>query len=366
MNVPFLDIHATYTELRNSMDQAYHRVMDSGWYLLGQELDAFEQEFAVYCGTQDSIGVGNGLDALALILKAFDIGRGDEVIVPAHTFIATWLAVTKVGAQPVPVDVDNMSFNITPERIEEAINPRTKAIIAVHLYGRPSEMNAICEIAKKYKLKVVEDAAQAHGAVYHEKRTGGLGNAAAFSFYPGKNLGAFGDGGAITTNDSSLAERIRYLRNYGAKKKYYHQELGENSRLDELQAAFLRVKLQWLDKWNNKRSQIADYYSEQLSDTPLILPHSEPHAKSSWHLYVVRYAERDILQKRLAAAGIDTVIHYPIPPHRQKAYTEFARFAKRLPITAELGGQVLSLPIGPQLTASQVNYVVEQIHDITR
>ena len=365
MNVPFLDIHATYAELRNGMDQAYHRVMDSGWYILGGELEAFEQEFAVYCGTQHSIGVGNGLDALALILEAFDIGLGDEVIVPAHTFIATWLAVTKVGAEPIPVDVDNMSFNIAPERIEESINSRTKAIVAVHLYGKPSEMNAICEIAKKYKLKVIEDAAQAHGAVYHEKRTGGLGDAAAFSFYPGKNLGAFGDGGAVTTNDSSLAKRIRYLRNYGAKEKYHHQELGRNSRLDELQAAFLRVKLQWLDQWNEKRSQIADFYSEKLSDTPLMLPRSATHATSSWHLYVVRYANRDMLQKKLEAAGISTVIHYPIPPHRQKAYAEFARFAERLPITEELGGQVLSLPIGPQLTARQVGYVVEQVHDIT-
>ena len=363
MNVPFLDIHATYAELRESVDQAYHRVMDSGWYLLGEELDAFEREFALYCGTQDSIGVGNGLDALALILEAFDIGLGDEVIVPAHTFIATWLAVTNVGARPVPVDVDNISYNISPDRIEDAITPRTKAIIAVHLYGRPSEMNAIRDIANKYQLKIIEDAAQSHGAVYHEKRTGGLGDAAAFSFYPGKNLGAFGDGGAITTNDSSLAKRIRCLRNYGAEKKYFHQELGRNSRLDELQAAFLRVKLQWLDHWNEKRSQIAEFYSRHLSDTPLTLPHSASHVSSSWHLYVVRSTSRDLLQKKLAKAGVHTVIHYPLPPYRQKAYVEFANSAERLPVAEKLGEQVLSLPIGPQLTASQADYVVEQVRN---
>lgn len=364
MNVPFLDIHATYAELRESVDQAYHRVMDSGWYLLGEELESFEREFALYCGTQDSIGVGNGLDALALILQAFDIGPGDEVIVPAHTFIATWLAATNVGARPVPVDVDEHSFNIAPERIEDAITSRTKAIIAVHLYGRPSEMNAIRDIAEKHQLKIIEDAAQAHGALYHEKRTGGLGDAAAFSFYPGKNLGAFGDGGAITTNDSSLAERIRCLRNYGAEKKYVHQELGRNSRLDELQAAFLGVKLQWLDRWSKKRAEIADFYSRHLSDTPLILPNSAPHASSSWHLYVVRSTDRDTLQKKLATAGVHTVIHYPIPPHRQEAYGDYSTSAARLPIAEKLGGQVLSLPIGPQLTTSQTNYVVEQVRNI--
>ena len=364
MNVPFLDIRATYTELRESFDQAYRRVMDSGWYLLGEELDAFEKEFALYCGTQDSIGVGNGLDALALILEAFDIGPGDEVIVPAHTFIATWLAVTNVGARPVPVDVDKTSFNIEPDRIENAITSRTKAIIAVHLYGRPSEMNAIRDIANKHQLKVIEDAAQAHGALYHEKRTGGLGDAAAFSFYPGKNLGAFGDGGAITTNDSLLAKRIRCLRNYGAEKKYVHQELGRNSRLDELQAAFLRVKLQWLDRWNEKRSRIADFYSQHLSNTPLKLPHSAAHASSSWHLYVVRSTDRDTLQKKLATAGVHTVIHYPIPPHRQEAYRECSPSTANLPIAEELGGQVLSLPIGPQLTTSQTDYVIEQVRNI--
>ena len=364
MNVPFLDIHATYTELRESVDQAYHRVMDSGWYLLGEELESFEREFALYCGTQDSIGVGNGLDALALILQAFDIGPGDEVIVPAHTFIATWLAATNVGARPVPVDIDERSFNIAPERIEDAITSRTKVIIAVHLYGRPAEMNSIRDIADRHQLKIIEDAAQAHGAFYYQKRTGGLSDAAAFSFYPGKNLGAFGDGGAITTNDSSLAERIRCLRNYGAEKKYFHQELGRNSRLDELQAAFLRVKLKWLDRWSEKRTQIAGFYSRHLSDTPLILPHSAPHARSSWHLYVVRSTDRDNLQKKLATAGVHTVIHYPIPPHRQEAYSDYATSAVRLPIAEKLGGQVLSLPIGPQLTTSQADYVVEQVRHI--
>lgn len=364
MKVPFLDIHATYADLREEIDRAYHRVMDSGWYLLGEELDSFEREFALYCGTQTSIGVGNGLDALALILEAFNIGPGDEVIVPAHTFIATWLAVTNVGAKPVPVDVDAASFNIAPERIETAITSRTKAIIAVHLYGRPSEMNVIRDIANKHQVKVIEDAAQAHGAFYNGKRTGGLGDAAAFSFYPGKNLGAFGDGGAITTNDSSLAKRIRYLRNYGAEKKYFHEELGRNSRLDELQAAFLRVKLRWLDQWNKKRTHFAEFYSQELSDSALILPSSAANAHSSWHLYVVRFADRNLLQKKLAATGVNTVIHYPIPPYRQKAYAEFADSAEHLPIAETLREQVLSLPVGPHLTTSQAEYVVEQIRNI--
>mgnify|MGYP000725113661 CR=1 FL=1 len=243
MNVPFLDIHATYTELRESVDQAYHRVMDSGWYLLGEELESFEREFALYCGTQDSIGVGNGLDALALILQAFDIGPGDEVIVPAHTFIATWLAATNVGARPVPVDVDEHSFNIAPERIEDAITSRTKAIIAVHLYGRPAEMNAIRDIADKHQLKIIEDAAQAHGALYHEKRTGGLGDAAAFSFYPGKNLGAFGDAGAVISNNDEIATKVRMLANHGQSVKHTHIYEGINSRMDGIQGNILNTKL---------------------------------------------------------------------------------------------------------------------------
>ena len=366
MKVPFLDIRESYREVREELDAAYHRVMDSGWYLLGNELNHFEHEFADYCETKYAIGVGNGLDALALILEAFDIKSGDEVLVPGHTFIATWLAVTNVGAKPVPIDIDESTYNIDPAQIESAITSKTKAIMAVHLYGRPSEMETLNDIAKRHHLRLIEDAAQAHGATYKGKKTGGLGDAAAFSFYPGKNLGAFGDGGAVTTNNHALAEKIRRLRNYGSEKKYCHEDQGRNSRLDELQAAFLRVKLRWLDKWNMKRQQIAEFYSRELRETPLLLPSTASDLKSAWHLYVIRSEQRDSLQTNLYKSKIDTVIHYPTPPHCQKAYREFSQATEQLPITEKIKKQVLSLPIGPQLTHDQFSHVAESIRCIYR
>ena len=293
MKVPFLDLNAQYLELKDELDAAYHRVMDSGWYILGKEVEAFEAEFAEYCQVRHCIGVGNGLDALHLILRASGIGPGDEVIVPSNTYIATWLAVTYAGAKPVPVEPDERTYNIDPSRIESAITKRTKAIMPVHLYGQPADMDSINEIAIRYGLKVFEDAAQAHGAKYKGRKTGGLGIAAGFSFYPGKNLGAFGDGGAVTTNDNELAQKIRILGNYGSSIKYYNEQKGFNSRLDELQAAFLRIKLKKLDEWNTLRRTCASYYQKGLADCGIILPYVPEWAEPVWHLYVVRHPHRD-------------------------------------------------------------------------
>lgn len=355
-NIPFLDLVQTYLELKTELDVAFQRVMNSGWYIQGEELSAFESEFADYCNVKYCIGVGNGLDALHLILRAMDIGAGDEVIVPSNTFIATWLAVSYAGATPVPVEPDETTYNIDPTRIEAAITAKTRAIMPVHLYGQPADMEPILEIARRYKLKVVEDAAQAHGARYKGKRVGGLGNAAGFSFYPGKNLGAFGDGGAVTTNDSMIAEKVKSLRNYGSQKKYSHDVKGFNSRLDELQAAFLRVKLRHLDEWNGRRHKIADqYFKELLSHDYLTLPQVPPWAEPVWHLFVVRMPLRDRLQKHLADCGIQTLIHYPIPPHKQGAYQEFSHLS--LPVSERIHKEVLSLPMGPAMDAGHVQCV---------
>jgi dTDP-4-amino-4,6-dideoxygalactose transaminase len=354
--VPFLDLKALYLEVKEEMDTAYRRVMESGWYILGQEVAAFEQEFAGYCGVKHCIGVGNGLDALHLILRAMEIGPGDEVIVPANTYIATWLAVTYAGAIPVPVEPDERTYNIDPNRIEEAITPRTRAILPVHLYGQPADMDPILEIAKRHNLKVIEDAAQAHGARYKGKRIGRLGDAAGFSFYPGKNLGALGDGGAVTTNDDVLADRIRALRNYGSRVKYHNELKGFNSRLDELQAAFLSVKLRKLDEWNARRKVIADIYLKGLAEVPdLTLPYVPDWAEPVWHLFVVRTFERDQLQKHLAGQGIQTLIHYPVPPHKQGAYKELNHLV--LPISERIHREVLSLPMSPVMDEGHVQCV---------
>ena len=368
MKVPFLELKPTYDELRPELDEAYHRVMDSGWYLLGKELEAFESEFAAYCGVGHCIGVGNGLDALHLILRAMDIGPGDEVIVPSHTFIATWLAVSYAGATPVPVEPDPRTYNLDPTRIAAAITPRTKAIMPVHLYGQSADMDPILELAAKHGLKVIEDAAQAQGARYESRQTGGLGDAAGFSFYPGKNLGAFGDAGAVTTNDPVLATRVRTLRNYGSKVKYQHEEQGMNSRLDELQAAFLRVKLRHLDEWNARRTKIAAYYLSQLStlNSQLVLPFVPDWAEPAWHLFVVRSPERDVLQKKLAEAGVGSLIHYPVPPHLSGAYADPRQPTSGLwplPIAEALATSVLSLPMGPHLTESQGQAVAAAVRD---
>jgi dTDP-4-amino-4,6-dideoxygalactose transaminase len=349
MNVPFLDLKAPYDELREEFDAAYRRVMESGWYILGKEVEAFEAEFATYCEAKHCIGVGNGLDALHLILRAMEVGPGDEVIVPANTYIATWLAVSYSGATPVPVEPDEQTYNINPGLVEAAITKKTKAILPVHLYGQPADMDPINALATRYGLKVIEDAAQAHGARYKGRRAGGLGDAAGFSFYPGKNLGALGDGGAVVTNDDELADRVRALRNYGSKVKYHNEVKGYNSRLDELQAALLRAKLPKLDEWNDRRRAVAKKYLHHLAALPeLILPSVPDWAEPVWHLFVVRHPQRDALQKELGKAGIGTLIHYPIPPHRSNAYVaEFA--GARFPLAERMAETVLSLPMGPHL-----------------
>ncbi len=358
MNIPFLDLKAPHDELRAELREAFERVLDSGWYILGEEVRRFEQEFAEYCEVGHCVGVGNGLEALHLILRAYGIGEGDEVIVPSNTYIATWLAASYAGATPIPVEPDERTYNIDPSRLESAITPRTRAIIAVHLYGQPADMDAINGIAKKYGIKVIEDAAQAHGAYYKGRRVGSLGDAAGFSFYPGKNLGAIGDGGAVTTNDPILAEKVRVLCNYGSRVKYHNEVKGFNSRLDELQAAFLRAKLKKLDEWNERRKSVAAAYLKALDKSDLELPYVPVWADPVWHLFVVRHPKRDQLQKRLGEAGVGTMIHYPIPPHLQGAYAELGYNMGAFPIAERIHREVLSLPMGPHLPLSSVNSVV--------
>lgn len=363
--IPFLDLGAINSRHRDDLESAFRRVLDSGWYILGKELEVFEREFADYCGSKHCIGVGNGLEALHLILRAFDIGPGDEVLVPANTYIATWLAVSYAGARPVPVEPLPGTCNLDPERIESAITPHTKAILVVHLYGQPADMDPICVVARRHGLKVIEDAAQAHGARYRGRRTGSLGDAAGFSFYPGKNLGALGDGGAVTWNDDSLAERLRVLRNYGSKIKYHNEEKGYNSRLDELQAAFLREKLKVLDEENACRSSQAQLYSKLLACSGLVLPAVPQWAEPAWHLYTIRTPHRDALQRYLADNGIGTMIHYPIAPHLQTAYVELGLAQGAFPITETIHNEVLSLPLGPHLDEQQVAEVCATILSYT-
>ena len=357
--IPFLDLRQTYVDLKTELDSVFQRVMDSGWYIHGEELKAFEVEFADYCNVKYCIGVGNGLDALHLILRAMDIGAGDEVIVPSNTFIATWLAVSHAGATPVPVEPDELTNNIDPKRIEAAITTRTKAIMPVHLYGQPADMNPVLEIAANHHLQVIEDAAQAHGARYKGERTGGLGNAAGFSFYPGKNLGAFGDGGAVTTNDPVIAERVRRLGNYGSPVKYVHDVEGFNSRLDELQAALLRVKLRHLDEWNARRLELVECYQRCLAGSKVFLPVLPAGLESVSHLFVIRTINRDNLQAGLKAAGIETLIHYPTPPHKQGAYKSMQNLS--LPIAERMSQEVLSLPMGPHLSNAMVEEISRHI-----
>lgn len=356
--IPFLDLRAAYLELKPRIDAAVARVLDSGWYILGPEVEAFEAEWAAYCEAAHAVGVANGLDALTLALRALDIGPGDEVIVPSNTYIATWLAVSGVGATPVPVEPDPATHNIDPTRIEAAVTPRTRALLPVHLYGQPADLDPILDIARRHSLRVVEDAAQAHGARYKGKRIGAHGDIVCWSFYPGKNLGALGDAGAITTNDAALAERVALLRNYGSRQKYVNEEPGVNSRLDPLQAAVLRVKLDVLDAWTGRRRAVAAAYAGGLADAGLILPHVPDWAEPVWHLYVVRSPARDALQARLSEAGVGTLIHYPIPPHCQAAYAEMGLAPEALPLARRLAGEVLSLPIGPHLAVEDVQTVI--------
>jgi dTDP-4-amino-4,6-dideoxygalactose transaminase len=365
MNIPFLDLRSPHEELRAEMRNAFERVLDSGWYILGNEVSLFERDFAEYCEVNLCIGTGNGLEALHLILRAYEIGQGDEVIVPSNTYIATWLAVSLAGATPVPVEPDERTYNLDPARLEAAISQRTKAIIAVHLYGLPADMDPINEVALKYRLRVIEDAAQAHGARYKGRRVGSLGDAAAFSFYPGKNLGAIGDGGAVTTNDASLAEKLLVLRNYGSRIKYHNEIKGFNSRLDELQAAFLRAKLAKLDEWNRRRMIIAYRYLEQLDARVLILPHVPNWAEPVWHLFVVRCQERDELQKLLSSAYVTAMIHYPVPPHLQPAYAEMGFDRGSFPTAESIHREVLSLPIGPHLSIENTEKVIAVVKSYT-
>ena len=364
MRVPFLDLQASYLELKTDIDAAVARVLASGWYILGPEVDEFEAEFASYCSATECVGLGNGLDALHLALRAMDVGPGDEVIVPSNTYIATWLAVSQCGATPVPVEPVEATYNIDPALIEAAITPRTKVILPVHLYGQPADMDPILEIARKHALRVLEDGAQAHGARYKGKRVGSHGDAVAWSFYPGKNLGAMGDGGAVTTDDPELAERIRVLRNYGSSVKYVNEVQGYNSRLDPIQAAVLRVKLKYLDEWNARRSSIAKQYLDGLKDADFILPSVPDWADPVWHLYVIRHPRRDELQQSLANADIGSLIHYPIPPHRQDAYSEMGLQGGAFPIAESIHREVLSLPIGPHLKKQQVEHVIRSLKAI--
>jgi dTDP-4-amino-4,6-dideoxygalactose transaminase len=361
MIIPFLDLRAAYLELKEEIDTAIARVLDSGEYILGAEVEAFEDEWAAYCGARFAVGVGNGLDALTLALRALGVGPGDEVVVPSHTYIATWLAVSAVGARPVPVEPDERFFTLDPARIEDALSSATKAILPVHLYGHTADLDAILKIARRHKLFVVEDAAQAHGALYRGRRLGAHGDVVCWSFYPGKNLGALGDAGAVTTNRKEVAERVRILRNYGSHVKYINEEKGDNSRLDPIQAAILRVKLRYLDEWNARRRKITALYLENLEKTDLVLPSAASWCESVWHLYVIRSRRRDELQRRLGEAGVMTLIHYPRPPYQQKAYAaekyDFAAF----PLASRMAEEILSLPIGPHLTREQAEYVLESV-----
>jgi dTDP-4-amino-4,6-dideoxygalactose transaminase len=359
--VPFFDLKSINKAHRAQLREAFDRVLDSGWYVMGEELDAFEREFATYCGAKYCIGVANGLEAMHLVLRAWGVGEGDEVIVPSNTYIATWLAVSYAGATPVPVEPDSSTYNLDPSRIAAAIGSRTRAIIPVHLYGQASDMDPICALAAEHGLKVLEDSAQAHGAQYKGRRTGTLGDAAAFSFYPGKNLGALGDGGAVTTNDASLADAMRVLRNYGSRIKYHNEVKGVNSRLDELQAALLRVKLPHLDAENESRRQIAARYTEALHGLHIGLPAVPQWVQPAWHLYVVRTLKRDALAESLKQAGIGTLVHYPIAPHKQLAYREFGMKPDAFPIADAIANEVLSLPLWPGMPDEAQQAVIDAV-----
>ncbi|RQH05760.1 DegT/DnrJ/EryC1/StrS family aminotransferase [Paraburkholderia dinghuensis] len=361
MPIDFLNLKQVNAPYEADIRDAIGRVIESGWYVLGEETRAFEQAFADYCGVAHCVGVANGLDALHLILRAYGIGAGDEVIVPANTFIATWLAVSQVGARIVPVEPDERTANIDPARIEAAVTSRTRAIVPVHLYGQPADIAAIEAIAQRHGLRVIEDAAQAHGATWRGRRTGSLGDAAGFSFYPGKNLGALGDGGAITTNDAVLAQTLRKLRNYGSSVKYRHDLAGQNSRLDDIQSAILRVKLRHLDADNARRAALAAVYLNGLAGVPVGLPHVLDDAMPVWHLFVIRTGARAALQAHLASQGIATQIHYPTPNHRQAAYA--AEAWPDLPITDKLQSEVLSLPFAPYMTEETVLTVCASIRE---
>ena len=364
MNVPILDLKPAYDELRTELDAAYHRVMESGWVLLGRELEAFEAEYAASVGVAHCVGVANGLEAMQLVLMALGVGPGDEVIVPAHGYIATWLAVTHAGAKPVPCEPDPNTYNLDPARLAALITPRTKVVLPIHLYGQTADMAAIKAITERHGQFVLEDAAQSHGARCGGRAAGALGHAAGVSFYPSKNLGALADAGAVTTNDGQLAEKLRHLRNYGSKIRYRHESLGLNSRLSELQAAFLRAKLPHLAAWNARRVALAGRYLAQLRDVgDIVLPFVPSWAEPVWHLFVIRTANRDALQAHLATRGIGTQIHYPIPPHLSNAYRGAGWHRGDFPLAEKFAAEVLSLPIGPHLPPEQLDHVCASVRE---
>ena len=363
MQIPFVSLKQMHEEIKDGLTFAFDNVLEKNSFIMGEELEKFEKDFAAYCGTKYAVGVGNGLDALYLILRALDIGVGDEVIVPSNTYIATALAVSYTGAAPVFVEPDISTFNIDPALIEEKITDKTKAVIAVHLYGRTADMDPVIEIAKKYGLKVIEDSAQAHGALYKGKRAGSLGIASGFSFYPGKNLGALGDGGAVTTNDAEIAEKVAMLRNYGSKIKYRHEMMGNNSRLDELQAAFLNAKLPCLDKWNEFRNKIARRYLEKIKNPLITLPLScDNEHYSVWHIFAVMTDHRSALEKYLTEKGIGTNKHYPTAMHLQGAYRSLGFKEGDFPIAERIADNELSLPMYYGMTDEETDYVIEALN----
>ncbi len=364
MNVPFLDLATPHSHIRDRIDAALATVVDASSYIGGNQVRSFEAEFSGYCETQFSVGAGNGLDALHLLLRAYGVGEGDDVLVPSNTFIATWLAVSQCGANPIPVEPDPATYNMDPEKIRHSLTPATKAIIPVHLFGQPADMDPINSIAREKGLLVIEDAAQAHGAKYRNRRVGGLANGAGFSFYPGKNLGALGDGGAVTTNDAAIAASVRALGNYGSQEKYVHDTLGYNSRLDELQAAVLRVKLNKLDEWNVIRQKLAGEYLKHIDPDQVVLPYILPQTDPVWHLFVVRVSNRPQVQKYLSEKGITSLIHYPITPASSRAYKGKVNLEKT-PIAEQLSGEILSLPMGPHLSVEQVRYVSQHLNEVT-
>jgi len=363
VNVPLLDLKKINSSIREELVETFARVLDSGWYVTGSELEAFEEEYAYYAGSRYCVGVGNGLDALTLTLRAMDVGPGDEVIVPSNTYIATWLAVTSIGATVVPVEPDPATYNIRAQDIEQAISARTKVLLPVHLYGQPAELTQIQQLAQQRGLRVLSDGAQAQGACWNARPVSQYGDATTWSFYPGKNLGALGDAGAVTTDDEELARRLRTLRNYGSHVKYVNEIQGVNSRLDELQAALLRVKLRYLDGWNGLRQATAHRYTEALRG--VVTPDVPTGANPVWHQYVIQHERRDELQRFLTERGVQTLIHYPIPPHLQGAYTNLGWQEGTFPISEALHRRVLSLPIGPHLTEAQEQQVIDAVNAFT-
>jgi len=363
--IPFLDLKRENEHYASEIKEAIGRVVDSGWFIWGKEKEKFESEFAVYCGVSHCIGVGNGLDALRLILIGYiELGRlqtGDEIILPANTFIATALAVSQCGLKPVLADCDINSYNINPVSVVEKISNRSKAIIAVHLYGQIAEMNELAKIAKQNDLLLIEDAAQAHGAIYNEKKAGSLADAAAFSFYPVKNLGALGDAGAVTTNNKELADMVSSLSNYGSESKYINKYKGLNSRLDEIQATILSVRLKYLDKDNLKRKKIACEYSGNIENEDIILPIVQDDGRHVFHQYVIRCRQRDELQNYLLREGVDTQIHYPVAIHKQEAYKELSILS--LPVTETLQEEVLSLPVYPSLVREELDKIIQTLNN---